>query len=82
MSIQRLQEKFFSDPDWAEVENMLAEYIAPLVDPKNLDFSQNATQFKAELKAKHKLYEQISQFLANTKIISRPLNEVKKNIFK
>ena len=82
MSIQRLQEKFFNDPDWQEVEKLLADHINPLVDPKNLDWSQNATQFKAELKAKHKLYTAVSTFLHECGVISRPLSEIKGNPFR
>lgn len=77
MDYTHLREKFFNDPEWKHVEEILKGFIDPLVDPKNLDWGQNATQFKAELRAKYKIYEQLSKFLVETGIIKTPLKEIK-----
>ena len=73
---RQIIEKFFNDPDWAQVETMLRSYCEPLVDMNNLDFTQNSTQFKAELRANLKVYNALSKFLQDSKVISRPLKDI------
>ena len=73
---RKIIEKFFSDPDWAEVEKMLRGYCEPLIDMNQLDFTQNSTQFKAELRANLKVYNALSKFLQDSQVISRPLKEI------
>jgi len=78
---QKLIGKFFSDPDWAEVEKLLRGYIEPLVDMTKVDFSQDPLEFKAELKAKFALYEAVDKFLQDSQVVSQPLKSIK-NPFK
>lgn len=73
---RKIIEKFFSDPDWVEVEKMLRGYCEPLIDMNQLDFTQNSTQFKAELRANLKVYNALSKFLQDSQVISRPLKEI------
>jgi hypothetical protein len=76
-----LIKKFFNDPDWVHVEERLRGYIEPLVDMNKVDFSQDPTEFKAELRAKFALYKAIDKFLLDSKVLSRPLKDIK-NPFK
>lgn len=68
-----LIQKFFSDPDWAQVENMILTYIEPLKDMSTIDLAQPAEHVKAEVIGRIKAYEVLSSFLSDSKLIGRPL---------
>ena len=68
-----IKTKFFADPDWEKVEDELRLFIEPLVDMNELDWERPPGEFKAELRAKIALYKELSKFLQESGIISRPL---------
>ena len=78
---EKLFQKFFSDPDWVEIEKMILEYIEPLIKMEDIDIHQPAEHIKAEVIARMKAYETLNKFLNDTKIVSRKLS-VPKNQFK
>lgn len=77
MSLQDIQKSFFQDPRWAEVEEMILKYIEPLTDMNTLDLKQPAEHVKAEIMGRTIAYRSLKDFLESTKIISRPLKEIK-----
>jgi len=70
-----IKQKFFADPDWYKVEDMLRKYIEPFVDVNNLDWERPPGEFKAELRARIDIYNELSKFLEQSEIISRPLKK-------
>lgn len=76
-----LEKKFFNDPDWKQIENMLVGYITPLIDMSTVDTKQPAEHVKAEIIGRTLAYNSIVQFLNNSRVVSRPLPVIK-NPFK
>lgn len=77
MSIQELQKTFFQDPRWAEVEDMIMKFIDPLIDMNTIDTKQPPEHVKAEIIGRTLAYNALKDFLTTTKVISRPLREIK-----
>lgn len=42
MSLKDLQESFFQDPRWLEMEDLILKYINPLLEMDTIDTSQPA----------------------------------------
>jgi hypothetical protein len=72
-----LQAKFFSDPDWSKVEDLILNYIEPLVDMNTIDTTQPAEHVKAELIGRTLAYNKLVDFLNDSKLINRKLDKVK-----
>lgn len=71
-----LHQKFFSDPDWAQVENMIEKYIEPLKDMNTLDLTQPAEHLKAEVMGRVLAYNKLADFLNESGIVQRKLDKV------
>lgn len=78
----KLYQKFFTDPDWAEVEKLILDYINPLIEMSDVDVNQPAEHIKAELIGRQKLHKSMVEFLEQTGIVSRKQLTENKNIFK
>lgn len=79
MSLQELQKTFFQDPRWAEVEDLIMKFVDPLIDMDTIDTSQPAEAVKAEVIGRLKAYTALTDFLKSTRVVSRPLRELKNN---
>lgn len=77
MSLKEIQESFFQDPRWVEVEDMLMKHIEPLTDMNTLDLKQPAENIKAEIIGRTLAYNALKDFLTSTRVISRPFKELK-----
>jgi len=75
--MEKLKSKFFSDPDWKEVEKLLMGFINPLIEMDDVDENQPAEHVKAEIIGRKKLYKQITQFLSQTGIVGNPSEHTK-----
>ena len=69
----KLYQKFFSDPDWQEVEKIIRSYIDPMHDITTIDITQSAEDVKTELKGRLIAYKQLEQFLTDAQLISKKL---------
>lgn len=76
-----LKDKFFSDPDWRAMEELILEYIEPLKDMSSVDTTQPAEHVKAEIVGRLKAYESLSKFLKDSQIIKRLKPEQTKSQF-
>jgi hypothetical protein len=74
--MQHLIDRFFSDPQWGQVEDMLLKYVDPLVDMTTVDLKQPAEQVKADIMARILAYNSITKFLNDTKMVGRPIKEI------
>jgi len=77
MSIQDLQQKFFQDPQWDEVEDLILSFIEPLIDMDTVDDKQPAEHVKAEVIGRKLAYRSLKNFLESSKVVSRKLKEIK-----
>jgi len=71
-----LQEKFFSDPDWSKVEDLILNYITPLVDMNTIDMTQPAEHVKAELVGRVLAYNKLIDFLNDSKLVQRKMEKI------
>lgn len=81
IDLKILKDKFFTDPDWKMVEELLRSYIDPMIDFNTIDIKAPAEHVKAEVIGRMYAYNGLSKFLADTQFINRPLKEIK-NPFK
>lgn len=79
--MDELQQKFFSDPSWAKVEDIILNYINPLIDMTTIDLTQPAEHVKAEIIGRIYAYNSMAKFLGETKLVGRSIQQIK-NPFK
>jgi len=67
--------RFFEDPEWKSVEDMILNYIEPLKDFDTIDLKAPAENVKAEVIGRMLAYNSLKKFLDETKLVNRPLKE-------
>ncbi len=77
MSLKELQDVFFQDPRWLEMEDLILKYIEPLLDMSTIDLKQPAEHVKAEIIGRQLAYKSLRDFLDSTKVVSKSLKEIK-----
>ena len=77
MSLKELQDVFFQDPRWLEMEDLILKYIEPLLDMSTIDLKQPAEHVKAEIIGRQLAYKSLRDFLDSTKVVSKTLKEIK-----
>ena len=66
-----LTARFFEDPEWKNVEEMILAYIEPLKDFNTIDMKQPAEHVKAEIIGRMLSYNALWKFLNDTKLVNR-----------
>ncbi len=69
VDIKELQTVFFEDPRWKGVEELILEFINPLLDMNTIDISQPAEAVKAEIIGRRLAHEQLFKFISQSKMI-------------
>jgi len=77
MTIQILNARFFNDPEWKQVEEMILAHIEPLKDFNTIDTKQPAENVKAEVIARMLAYNALSEFLKETRLVDREMKPYK-----
>lgn len=81
--MKQIPKRFLQDPDWYQVEELVLEFINPLLDLTTIDKSQPAEHIKAEVIGREMSYNALIGFTRSSGIIrSDKLPENKENIFK
>lgn len=80
--LQELQNVFFNDPRWAGVEDLIKEFIEPLLDMSTIDVTQPSENVKAEIIGRTYAYNCLSDFLNQTKVGSFEKKKLISNPFK
>ncbi len=68
---QRIGAKFFNDPDWGLVEEMINEYIEPLRDISTIDLDRGADAVMADVAGRQKAYDGMVSFLRDCRILRK-----------
>lgn len=76
-----VQDRFLKDPEWHLVEEMVMEYITPLLDMTTIDTTQPAEAVKAEIIGRRIAYDKLFEFVQQSKIVSNPV-KLRSNPFK
>lgn len=75
--------RFKNDPEWYQVEEIVKEFIDPLINLLEIDTTQTAEDVKSEVIGRVKAYEALQGFVRSRGIEkSTKLPENKENIFK
>ena len=81
--MKTIPKRFFEDPEWYQVEEIVKEFIDPLINLLEIDITQPADEIKAEVIGRRKAYEALEGFIRSRGIEkSNTLKEDKPNIFK
>lgn len=77
-----VKERFYQDPEWYQVEDIIKEFIAPLIDMSTIDTSQPSENVKAEIIGRKLAYDKLSAFLNQAKIIGHSKPKVENSPFR
>lgn len=80
---KEIHKRFYQDPEWQQVEDIILAHIMPLIDMSTVDTKQPAEHVKAEIIARNIAYDSLFNFLSQAKIVNQPMPpKVKKNPFR
>ncbi len=74
-------QRFFQDPEWHVLENMILDHIKPLLDLDTLDTSKPAEEVKAEIIGRRLHYNALIDFVRSSGMV-RNEKLPNKDIFK
>ena len=69
--LKLLHDKFFTDPSWADMEELIMEYIEPFKSVLNIPEGLSNDQIATEVRGRQKMVEQLERFLTDSKVITR-----------
>jgi len=67
-------DKFFKDPDWILVENMIQKYLEPLGEISRIDTKRSNDEIATELKARQMVIEELEKFLRDSRLLGKTIN--------
>ena len=79
---KKLHDKFFTDPDWKHVEDIILKYIEPLRDILLVDTSKDSEDVKAQVIARQTSYKNLTKFLSDAKVVTKKLEDNNPNPFR
>jgi hypothetical protein len=66
-----VQKRFYEDPEWYQIEELIKEYINPLLDMSTVDTTQPAEHVKAEIIGRRLAHDSLSKFVEQSKLIGQ-----------
>lgn len=68
--LQRIHEKFVSDPDWKIVEELLNQFLEPLLDIRSIETKgKTSDEVFAELMGRKLTADALSNFLSEVRLL-------------
>lgn len=67
--LKEVQEVFFTDPRWKTVEELILEYINPLLDMTTVDTNLDGETVRAEIIGRKLAHELMYNFMKQTKML-------------
>lgn len=81
VDLQKLKDKFFTDPDWAMMEELIRSYIDPLASSLNINPKMSNDEIATEVRGRQLAYQTLEQFLSQSGVL-KPRKEVLSTSFK
>lgn len=79
--LKQLNDRFFTDPMWPDMEELIREYIDPFKSVLNIKPDATNDEIATEVRGRQLMVENLEKFLEDTKVIrsriNRPLNSFK-----
>lgn len=69
-------DKFFTDPEWHLVAELIEGFIEPLLNMDSIDITQPAEHVKAEIIGRRLAYKSLRDFLEQSKLIATKVRKV------
>lgn len=69
VDIQKLKDKFFTDPDWGMMEELIRTYITPLESCLNIDVTWSNDQIATEVRGRQLAYKGMNDFLEGSQVL-------------
>lgn len=66
-----VQSRFFNDPEWHQVEELIKEFINPLLDMSTIDTTQSAETVKAEIIGRKLAYDCLWKFIEQSSLVGK-----------
>lgn len=78
IDIPKLKEKFFSDPDWRDMEELIRSYIDPMQSSMNIEtVGKSNDEIATEVRGRQLAYKGLNDFLEGAGILKpRITNEL------
>lgn len=81
--MKTIPKRFLEDSEWYQVEEVISEFIVPLLSIRDIDITAKSEDVKAEVIGKLKAYEALEGFITSRGLTrSSKLAENKQNIFR
>lgn len=71
-----IDKRFYEDPEWKQVEQLVESFIAPLLDMSSIDTDQPAENVKAEIIGRRLAYKCLRDFIEQSKLVAKPKQQV------
>lgn len=71
VDLKKLNEKFFTDPDWAMMEELILSYIDPLKSVETINAKMSNDQIATEVRGRQISYDALYRFLQDAKVVTR-----------
>lgn len=76
VDLTQLKDKFFTDPDWKQMEELIREYIEPLASSLTINATMSNDQIASEVRGRQLAYKALNDFLESTGILRpRTINQ-------
>lgn len=79
---EEVKKRFLQDPQWYLVEQMILDFINPLLDITTVDITQSSEHVKAEILARKMSYDALINFTRSSGLTNEKITREIKNIFK
>jgi len=80
--LKEVQEVFFQDPRWKTVEDVIYEYITPLLDMSTIDTTKDGETVRAEIIGRTLAYETLKKFLDDAKLVGHSKAQITNSPFR
>lgn len=71
-----LKDKFFTDPSWPLMEDLINEYIEPLASSLNIDTKLSNDEIATEVRGRQLAYETLTKFLSQAGVLKPRSNKL------
>ncbi len=77
-----IQKRFYEDPEWYQIEELIKGFIQPLLDMSTIDTTQSAETVKAEIIGRTLAHQSLSAFLEQSNLIGKAKKPVENSPFR
>lgn len=74
VDLEKLKAKFFTDPDWVMMEELIREYIEPLESVSEINTKVSNDELATEVRGRQIAYKALNDFLEQSKILKPKIN--------